>query len=197
MNKDEMKVLVVNSESLFPSGIWEGFKEFKKEEIFALIKKHGKYLKRKYAEEDTSWQQIIPQIVLIVGKKIFIHRIPQTGDEGRLYEMWHIFVGGHINNSDTGIDEAAQREFEEEINYLGNINKKSFMGVVKLGSPEVNSVHTGLVWIYEGDKARFTATEDKGLIDSKFVNIKDLEKYIDKMTYWSKLVAPCIIEKYK
>jgi predicted NUDIX family phosphoesterase len=194
--KDEEEVLVIKTDILFPEEVWEGFREFKQQEIFNLINKNKNYLKRKFAEEDENWQQIIPQIALIVGNKIFIHNIPQTGSEGRLHDMWPIFLGGHINNLDGGITEAMLREFKEEIDYRGNIINKIFLGLVKLNSPKVNAVHTGLVWIFMGDSEKFESTEDEGLKDGKFIPLSQLKKYYSKMTYWSKTVAPAIIKKY-
>ncbi len=195
-NKDEEEVLVVRTEILFPTGVWEGFRELSEKEIFSLINNNAKYLKRKFAETDSTWQQIIPQICLIVDKKIFIHKIPQTGSEGRLHDMYPIFLGGHVNNLDGGIIDAMTREFEEEISYKGKIINKKFLGLVKLNTPVVNSVHIGLVWVFEGNSEKFESTGDDGLVDGKFIPVRELEKYLDKMTYWSKVVAPFIIENY-
>lgn len=196
-DKDNEKVLVVKTDLLFPNGVWEGFREVDFQKTKDIIATHGKYLERKFAETDSSWQQIITQVILLSNKKIFYTRIPQTGSEGRLHDMWHIFLGGHINDFDEGIDEAVEREFNEEINYKGKIVNKTFFGIVKLKTPEVNSVHTGLVFIYEGDSEAFEPTGDNGLIDGKFVELTELVKYSDRMTYWTKIVVPHLMKVVK
>lgn len=188
--KDNEEVLVVKTEKLFPEGIWEGFKELNENDFLKFIDKNGEYLKRGFAETDENYQQITAQIILKVGKKIFIHKVAQTGSESRLHDLWPIFLGGHINNTDKKISDAFDREFKEEIDYRGKIISKKFWGVVKLHDNAVNKVHTGLVWIYEGDSEVFDSTSDDGLVDGKFANLEELISLEPHMTYWSKVVFP-------
>lgn len=97
-DKDNELVLVVKTSKLFPDGIWEGFRELDNKTLTTLINKNAEYLKRGIAETDETHQQIVAQIILKVGNKVFVHRIPQTGSESRLHDKWPIFLGGHINN---------------------------------------------------------------------------------------------------
>lgn len=191
--KDNEEVLVVKTQKLFPDGVWEGFRELNKENFLKFVDNNSEYLKRGFAETDENYQQIVAQIILKVGKKIFVHKVAQSGSESRLHDLWPIFLGGHINNTDKKISDAFEREFEEEINYKGNILSKKFWGIVKLHDNPVNKVHTGMVWIYEGDSEAFEATGDDGLIDGKFVTLKELKKIEPHMTYWSRVVFPKLI----
>jgi len=185
------KILAIKTKELFPEGIKEGFFRIKKEDkIFKTIKKQARFLERSELEDDESYQQLIPQIVLKVGKKIFIHKIAQKGSESRLHDLFPIFLGGHVDEGDLSIEEAADREFNEEIEYKGKIIKKEFQGLVKLHDNEVDRVHTGLVWIYEGDGLLWKHRKDECLVDGKFVLIRDLDKYKEKMTYWSRIFLP-------
>ena len=161
--------------------------------IADLIYRHGEYVVRGEVEEDPSYQQIIPQIVLRCGQKVFIHKIPSTGSEGRLHDLWPIFLGGHVDHGDGDIEEAAQREFEEEINYGGNIIEKNFLGVVKLHTNPVDQVHTGLVWEYWGDREEFSDTGDKGIAEGKFIHLSELPNYEPNMTHWSRAFYPFLI----
>lgn len=189
------EILVVKTDKLFPNGIKEGFKEANPNEILDLINKYGEYRPRSEMEEDDSFQQIIPQIILQVEDKFFIHRIPQTGSESRLHDLWPILLGGHVEKSDLSIEAASEREFEEEINYKGKILKKVFLGIVKLHDNPVNKVHTGLVWLFIGDTEDFEPTEDHGLADGQFMTLGEIEKYKDKMTYWSREVYKYLLNK--
>jgi len=130
------------------------------------------------------------------GKKIFLHKIPKTGSEGRLHDMWPIFLGGHVDDTDLGIWEAAEREFEEELNYKGNVVKKEFLGIVKMHDTPVNRVHLGLVWLFEGDCEDFEFTGDHGISEGKFVSIRELNSYRDRMTYWSQTCVPYFLKKF-
>lgn len=196
IDKDEEEVLVVKTNILYPDGMWDGFRPINEKNILATIKKNGTFLKRRLAEDNPKWQQIIPQISLIVGKKIFIHRIPSSTNETRLTDMWPIFLGGHVNNFDGDISGAIEREFNEEIIYHGKILKKTFLGIVKKTEPLVNKVHTGLVWVFEGDSEDFEATDDTGIADGKFINLSDVDGYLPKMSYWSQIAAPIVVNKF-
>jgi predicted NUDIX family phosphoesterase len=194
MSKDDQKILVIKTSDIFPHGIQEGFLPIPKEELFNLIDKYGEYKRRGDVEEDENYQQIIAQIVLKVEKKIFIHRIPGSGGESRLHDLWPIFLGGHVEQSDLSIVDAMEREFSEELNYHGNIINKKYIGIIKLHDNPVNKVHLGLVWIFTGDDEDFESTKDDGVVDGKFVDIKELKVYEDKMTYWSKLFYPYLLK---
>jgi len=191
--KDNEEVLVVETKKLFPDGIWEGFREVGDESFLDFINKNSEYLKRGFTETDENYQQIIAQIILKVGRKLFVHRVAQSGSESRLHDLWPIFLGGHINNTDNKISDAFDREFNEEINYKGKILSKKFWGIVKLHDNAVNKVHTGLVWIYEGDSEEFIDTKDDGITDGKFATLDELTKLEPQMTYWSKIVFPKLI----
>lgn len=197
VGKDNEEVLVVKTKKLFPDGIWEGFKSLDQKDFLNFINSNSEYIKRGFAETDDGYQQVVAQIILKVGKKIFIHKVAQTGSESRLHDLWPIFLGGHINNTDKDIASAFDREFSEEINYKGKILVKKFLGVVKLHDNPVNKVHVGLVWIYEGDTEEYISTGDDGLVEGHFADKNELEDKKDKMTYWSKIVLPDLIEILK
>jgi len=190
------KILVVRTTTLFPDGIWEGFREATQEEALKIIDANREYIEREQAEVDESYQQIIPQIILKVGNKVLIHKIPVTGSEGRLHEMWPIFLGGHVEKTDKDISRATQREFEEEIKYKGKIIRREFLGLVKRHDVPVNRVHVGLVWLFEGDSEEFKPTKDKGIAEGRFVSISELAAYLDKMTYWSQTVTPYLMKRF-
>ncbi len=190
VGKDNEEVLVVKTKTLFPGGVWEGFRKLDQHEFIEFVNKNSEYLKRGFAETDENYQQIVAQIILKVHKKIFIHKVALTGSESRLHDQWPILLGGHINNTDIDITNAFDREFNEEINYKGNIISKNFLGIVKLHDNPVNKVHTGLVWLYEGDSEDFEDTGDKGLSNGRFASINELDEIKDKMSFWSKVVYP-------
>ena len=121
MSKEDERVMVVKADKMFPGGIWEGFREMDEKEFLDFVDKNREFLDRRNAEIDETFQQIIAQIILKVGDKIFLHRIPQTGSESRLHEMLPIFLGGHINDTDENIIKASEREFSEEVDYKGRI----------------------------------------------------------------------------
>ena len=137
------------------------------------------------------------KVLAVPTNKLFIHRIPMTGSEDRLHDLWPIFLGGHVEESDLNIEEAADREFNEELHYGGNILRKEFVGVVNLQDNAVNSVHAGLVWAFMGDSENFENTGDDGVIDGKFVTWEEAEKMLDQMSYWSRVAFPELRKRYE
>lgn len=193
IDKSQQSILVIRTEKLFPDGIWEGFRLIDNpRDLFQTIKNHREYRLRGEVENDVGYQQIIPQIILMVGQKIFVHKIPQTGSDGRLHNLHPIFLGGHVEESDLSIEQAADREFSEEINYKGDIITKKFLGIVNLQDNPVNSVHIGLVWVYVGDKEEFNSTHDDGVVDGRFLNWDEADLLFDNMSYWSKAAYPTL-----
>ncbi|MCL4390091.1 MAG: NUDIX domain-containing protein [Patescibacteria group bacterium] len=197
MDKLEQKVLVVPTNKLFPDGVWEGFRPIDDfQTVFGLINRYGEYKRRAEVEDDPSWKQIIPQVILIAQNQVFVHRIPVTGSEDRLHDLWPIFLGGHVEEGDVDIGKAAEREFNEETRYLGTVLKREFVGVVNLQTNQVNMVHAGLVWAYLGDRAIFEDSGDEGVIEGKFVTWDEAEKLIERMSFWSKEAFPALRERY-
>lgn len=197
MNKMDVKVLAIKREKLFSNGTWEGFKTDEDlNEVINLIESEGEYIRRGDLEEDESYKQIIAQIVLVVGNKLFLHRIPSSGSESRLQDMWPIFLGGHVDYGDESISKAMEREFREEIDYQGKIIKKEFAGLVNLEDNPVNRVHTGLVWVFKGDSENFKDNQDDGIAEGKFVTWGEADKMRENMTYWSKEAFPMLKEKF-
>lgn len=192
--KENEEVLVVKTDTIFPNGIWEGFRNLDEKLFLHLVDKNSEYLKRGFAETDETYQQMIAQIILKVGRKVFVHKVAQTGSESRLHNLWPILLGGHINNTDKKISDALNREFKEEIDYKGKITSKKFWGVIKLHDNPVNRVHMGLVWIYEGDSEEYEPTDDGGLVNGHFAGISELKKMKNQMTYWSKVVLPELLK---
>lgn len=197
MNKMDVKVLAIKREKLFRNKVWEGFKTDEElTEVIKLIESEGEYIRRGDLEEDEGYKQIIAQIVLVVGSKLFLHRIPSSGSESRLQDMWPIFLGGHVDYGDVSIRKAMEREFSEEIIYKGTIIKKEFVGLVNLEDNPVNRVHTGLVWVFEGDSEEFDDNKDDGVAEGKFFTWDEADGMIESMTYWSKVAFGKLKEKY-
>lgn len=189
------KVLAVPTDKLYEKGKWNGFRTSHLYWYRDLINTHAGFYDRSKIETDTSLKQIIPQVLFIYRNKIFFHQITRSGGESRLHNLYPIFLGGHVNPIDIKVgqdllDVAAEREFYEEVNYRGKIISRKFVGVVnKLTGEQVNEVHVGYVFIFQGDSGSIK-TREKEARNIGLLSLAELKPYVKEMTYWSRLVFP-------
>ena len=189
------KVLAIPTKKLYEKGKWNGFRASNLPWYRHLVSKGASFFDRSKIETDISLKQIIPQILFIYKNKIFFHQTTPHGGESRLHNLYPIFLGGHVNPIDAKpgqdlLDAAAEREFYEEVNYGGKIINKKFVGVVnKLTGNQVNEVHVGFVFIFRGDNGSIR-TQEKQAKNIGLLTLEELKPYLNKMTYWSRLVFP-------
>ena len=188
---------------IFAHGTWHGIRSESCAKYLKLILANHKFLPRGKVENDPSWQQIIPYLILEVGGKIFLMKRKGDHTESRLSSMYSIGVGGHINKRDikglgrlsstAQVFVLAKREFEEEVDYKGAYQTK-FLGLLNDDSNEVGMVHFGLiVHLSGGTKDAKVKDEHKS---GEFVSFSDLAKYKSKMETWSRIVYD-FLEKEK
>ena len=182
MNKDDELILVVPSEIIFKKEKWQGLKTDNLDYYINLIKNNCQFKRRGDVETDSSFQQIIPYIVFNFQDKYFIYKyLPEAGEK-RLVDTYQLGVGGHINpidgDGDKNILEAGMmREWNEEVNFKGNLLKKELVGLLNDDSKPVEQVHLGLVYNFVGDSPEISIKETDKMI-GELVDKKDIGKYI-------------------
>ena len=134
MNKDDEKVLVVPADIIFQNGRWQGMKQENLDYYLNLIRNNYQFKRRGDVEADPSWQQIIPYIVFSHKDKYFLYKYTQGAGEKRLIDNYIIGVGGHINEIDDEsgdiLERGMMREWEEEVDFKGNLLDKKLVGVL-------------------------------------------------------------------
>src|SRR5688572_9668213 len=66
----------------------------------ARIRRHGFFVERRAAEQNSAWKQIIPYVVVRRGESILLLERKKKQGEVRLHGKLSIGVGGHINPVD-------------------------------------------------------------------------------------------------
>ena len=140
-------------------------------------------LKRSYlmprgaVEDDSSFKQIIPYVVMRNGSKIFSYC--RKGSEERLHDKVSIGIGGHINSVDSpnnllkAPQAAAKRELREEVEVIGAkasdlLQIHSWFSVPPLvlydPTDAVGEVHIGVVYIlnFSGEVAAKISMQEEG-----------------------------------
>ena len=183
MSKDNELILVVPSEIVFEKGKWQGLKTDDLDYYIDLIKKNCQFKRRGDMENDPSFQQIIPYVLFNFEDKYFIYKyLPEAGEK-RLVDTYQLGVGGHINpiddeDSKDVLESGMMREWDEEVNFKGNILEKKLVGILNDDSRPVEQVHLGLVYNFIGDSPEISIKEIDKMV-GELVDKKDIGKYIE------------------
>ena len=152
------------------------------EGLMSLIRKHGKLLKRKEAEGNKDWVQIVVGGLVFIngrnGNKLLVMKRYET--EERLKGLYTAYVGGHLEELD--IMGECMREIEEEL---------GVSDYVVIGTPfaiwypvnDVSEEHLGVIYaIYTADDKIKNNELEYELLD------KDELKTVNKDS-WTEAIA--------
>ena len=193
MSKDDEKVLVVPADVIFKKSKWQGLKQDNLDYYLDLIKNNYKFLRRGDVETDPSWQQIIPYIVFSFKNNFLVFKYLPKAGEKRLVGSYHLGIGGHINLVDTNsgnnvLEDGMMREWNEEVDFRGNILEKKFIGLINDDSRPVEAVHLGLLYNFIGDSPEIYLRESEKM-EGELVSFKDIEEYIKgEENIWAQIV---------
>lgn len=183
------EILVVKRATLFDNKpAWHGIDYQNIEQAIATITNNQEYIKRSLAETNPAYKQIIPYLVFTYAGNYFVMERKQTASEQRLAGKLSLGIGGHMRKEDIEgktIFDWAQREFEEEVSYEGNLTIRT-LGIVNDDTNEVSEVHLGLVLLLEGDHGNISIKNEhkSGYLLSKQAC---LDRY-EMMESWSQLL---------
>lgn len=189
MNED---ILCIKEDTLFEYGKWNGLISTDTEKYLKLLREESEFRVRKDLEKDSSYKQIIAQVILKYKDKYFLHRQVDK-NEDRLNSLCPLPLGGHIEKIDIKKDQdilevALDRELNEEVELGSKIVKKTYLGLVYIEDENpVNHVHVGFVYVYDLDGTDVHIKEE-GLEDIGFVSLDYLKTNTEKLTYWSRII---------
>lgn len=191
------RVLVVPASELDRLGRFQGFHADAERYLSALLTPElMAYRPRSEVEDDPSWKQIIPYVVLRAGDAVFSYTRGKSQGEARLHRLRSLGVGGHVDEADAegrcgreAYDTAMRRELDEEVDIRSRGTMK-LAGLINDDSTPVGSVHLGVVHIYDLENP-LVAPREAGLADSRFVPVADLASAREEFETWSRF---CIDE---
>jgi predicted NUDIX family phosphoesterase len=189
------KVLVVKTEKL--SKYIEGKTGLLKEDndkLLDIIINEHEFIWRPDAEEDPSYKQIIPYVVLTQGDKIFATRRLNKGGESRLHGKLSIGIGGHINPVDETDPKAVlmrglERELDEEvaIEHRGALVPQ---GLINDDTNGVGSVHLGLCFKMEVQGQ--VAVKETEKLTGGWFTLDELKAEYDNMETWTQIALSVV-----
>lgn len=150
-----------------------------------------RFYPRHLAEEDESWQQVIPYIVVRSPSGWFRYRRGKAGSENRLHALWSCGVGGHVEPVDGPLEQplaayraGMKREMHEELGL--NSFEESFVGLLRDNSNAVGRVHLGFVHLVTVSHD-VKAAED-ALLEGAHASAESLKALLPRMETWSRIL---------
>ncbi len=184
------KVLVVKTEKLakFISGK-TGLLRDDREEMLDIIVNYHEFIDRPAAEEDPSYKQIIPYVVLTQKGRVFTTRRLNKGGESRLHGKLSIGIGGHINPVDetdrrSVLMKGLERELEEEV-YIQHRGELVPQGFINDDGNGVGAVHLGLCFSMEVEGEVSVKETEK--LSGAWMSLQELKEEYDNMETWSQI----------
>ena len=159
---------------------------------------------RPLLEQDESFRQIIPYIVLQHGSSFIQYTRTPSGGEARLHGRTSIGLGGHVDLDDASslaeaidlastLENAANREIQEELGEVDVVSKQ-WAGLLVENDSAVGRVHIGMIGVWQIRSLPTGVTEDAiGEVSSR--TISDLDADVERLETWSAMLLPWLNER--
>jgi predicted NUDIX family phosphoesterase len=187
----EEYVLVFQTQLLEQIGAFQGLSfELDKYLDIILSPKNHTFLKRKDAESNPAYKQLIPYALLQFQDTFFVYRRGKLLAEKRLHGNFSLGVGGHISVTDPGLfgttyEDGLKREMNEEVNIESRYTQR-IVALLNDDSNDVGKVHFGIVHVLALEKP-LVKSREKSINETRFLNTKELRDKIDTFENWSKI----------
>lgn len=188
----EENILVVPRTLLENLGIFEGLCFDVDRYMPALLDpRNNLFLPRSAAEEDPTYKQLIPYLVIRHGDRVLHYVRGKSGGEARLHAKGSIGIGGHINDGDTHAEHfnqsayrrAVERELNEELAIIGPWRLKT-AALLNDDATDVGRVHLGIVHVVEVESPEISPRED-AIRDLEFLTAAQLAPRGEQLENWS------------
>lgn len=192
------EVLVFPSEMLSELGGFRGFSaEVDRYLPVLLAEGHLSYRPRSAVEDDPSYKQVVPYVVLRCGDAVYCYRRGKKGGEARLHDLWSLGIGGHIRRQDGDAGSAGYRagflrELNEEV-AIGCDYGERIVGMVHDDSTPVGAVHFGIVHLLELERPE-VEPRDQALDDAGFRPMAHVLRLRSSFESWSVFVIARVLE---
>jgi predicted NUDIX family phosphoesterase len=183
----------VRRELLF--GVIESFHGFRSTDrtlgaVGEELEPMGEFRPRHEAEEDPSFQQIIPYVeVRSAGRILLLERLPSQG-EPRLHHCLSVGIGGHVNPEAPGseplLTRALRREVTEELE-IDDCPEATLLGFINDDETAVGSVHFGIACTLEVSRPVEIRERDKMV--GRWVSPGELPPLVERMESWSRFLV--------
>jgi predicted NUDIX family phosphoesterase len=182
---NDERVLVVPRMALPDAADWYGLRTEGLDTFAAAVERDGRYEPRPAMEQDPSFKQVIPYLVLRDGSRYFLMQRTTAGADDRLHGMYSIGVGGHLNPGDGGLLGGLEREWHEEL-VADFLPAFELVALLNDDTTPVGAVHLGAVYVAEAE-GRPVAIRETHKLRGQFADRADVAEVVDRMETWSRL----------
>lgn len=195
------EVLVIPEGRMELLGGFKGFRPFCEDAFQALLNpEFMQFRPRSQVEEDPSFKQLIPYVILQCevdgATQVFQYTRGKGQGEKRLHALRSVGIGGHISREDAAGDDlyrsGMQRELTEET-IIESAYSEQLVGFIYDDSSPVGRVHLGVVHRLVLDTPAARAREID-LTDSGFAPVTQLKAELDRFETWSQL---CLVNLFR
>jgi predicted NUDIX family phosphoesterase len=178
---------------LVPGGLdWHGVRGVAIDRYLGAVAAHGTYRPRAGVEDDPTWKQVIPYLLLRDAERIFLMKRTKAGADARLHDRYTIGIGGHVNPEDTDVMGGLRREWAEEIE-ADFEPEFTPLGVLNDDSNPVGAVHLGLVFSADAG-GRPVGVREIDKLSGAFATLDEVAAVVDRMETWSSLLVEYLRE---
>ena len=186
MRDGNEQVLGIPRRRLLLDGVWRGVLYGRIEPYLERIAEEGTFRPRAEVEDDPTWKQVIPYLVLRDRGNIFLMRRTRAGSDARLHERYSVGIGGHVNPQDGDLLGGLRREWAEEL--VADFEPEyRLVGLLNDDSDPVGAVHVGIVYSAEAG-GRSVGVRETDKLEGAFVAPLDVTRVYDRLETWSSLV---------
>jgi predicted NUDIX family phosphoesterase len=169
-----------------PTGLqWRGIQFEGRAAVLDAVSEAGVFRVRAEIEDDPSFQQIIPYVIVTDGPRVFLMRRLRAGADTRLHDRYSIGVGGHVGEADAGVAGGLAREWSEELvaDWTPDFVP---VGLLNDDTDPVGAVHLGVVYRVEA-AGRPVAIRETHKLDGAFASVAEVDALGDRLETWSRL----------
>ena len=178
-------VLVVPRAAVPDQAGWYGLRTDGLADFVAAVERDGRYEPRSEMEQDPSFKQIIPYLVLRDGPRYFLMQRTTAGGDVRLHNRYSIGVGGHLNPGDGGLLGGLRREWEEEL-VAGFVPTFRLVALLNDDTTPVGAVHLGAVYLADAG-GRPVGIRETDKLTGGFAHVAQVRDVADRLETWSQL----------
>ena len=175
-----------------PAGLdWRGIRTEGMSAVLDAVAAFGMFRVRAEVEDDATFQQVIPYVVLTDGHRVFLMRRLREGGDTRLHDRYSIGVGGHVGVADGGIAGGLAREWSEEL--VADWTPEFVpVGLLNDDTDPVGAVHLGVVYRVEA-AGRPVAIRETHKLEGMFAGVAQVDALGDQLETWSRLCLDQLI----